>query len=685
MKKLLPLLLALVSCISVSAQLPADSGVGIGTALPLYRLDVQTGINNDGLRLRSINTGNLRLRLSNAPANKEYSFLLGGPGSAFGPGNFVITDVSRLDSARFLINGTTGNIAIGGGTTNPTEALTVNGMVQMTGMRLTHNAGANRMMVSNASGEASWLPASALSLPAGSGTTNYLAKWTPTDSALGNSQLFDNGTNVGIGTNVPQSKFEVRTTDNNDGIRILGNTTGNAALRIRNAVSAREYSLTVGGSASPYGNGNFAITNLHNPDTAVLLINGTTGNIAIGAATPSPTEKLVVGGNIEANGIRLYAGGPGLNRILMSDANGNATWRPQSSLNVTFGQGGTRNFIPKWTPTDSTLGNSSLYDSAGFVGIGNTAPLRKLDINSNGNYTGINITSPQIPSLNLTSTNGSNTGREVIRFGEPSASPGSSTVNAQIGYYRSSEAVNAGNLVLSADNAGTRPDISISKTNNGNVGIGVVNATQKLEVNGTVRSTGLIIPTNAAAGRVLTSDALGNATWQAPAAAGGSAVIYSSWITSPYNSRDTTVDGTCLRLRHIDAPSLSNTVLSQGLVTIYFRIGSIGPYQLPYISDAGAATNQINAIFNLQKIFVYRHTYNTCRFNSGIPESYPGQPVLINLPQSLEYRYVIIAGTQAGGRMALGPNEHYANSVSEIPDMGPATVIPGKIYSSVKD
>jgi hypothetical protein len=131
-------------------------------------------------------------------------------------------------------------------------------------------------------------------------------------------------------------------------------------------------------------------------------------------------------------------------------------------------------------------------------------------------------------------------------------------------------------------------------------------------------------------------------------------VIYSPWITSPYSSRDTVVDGTCLRMRHIDAPSLSALILDRGVMITYMRVGSIGPYQLPYTSDAGSATNTVNCIYNQQKILVYRHTFNTCRFNSGIAEAYPGQPVLVNLPQTLEYRYVLIPGLIAGGRMANG-------------------------------
>jgi hypothetical protein len=42
----------------------------------------------------------------------------------------------------------------------------------------------------------------------GSGTTNYIAKWTDSTS-LGNSIIYDNGTNVGIGTTAPGAKLDV--------------------------------------------------------------------------------------------------------------------------------------------------------------------------------------------------------------------------------------------------------------------------------------------------------------------------------------------------------------------------------------------------------------------------------------------------------------------------------------------
>lgn len=140
----------------------------------------------------------------------------------------------------------------------------------------------------------------------------------------------------------------------------------------------------------------------------------------------------------------------------------------------------------------------------------------------------------------------------------------------------------------------------------------------------------------------------------ATGAAGNVNVIYSAWMTSPYDSRDTTIDGTCYRVRHLDAPLLTSSILNTGTIITYFRVGSIGPYQLPYISDAGGATNSVNCFYKLGKIFVYRHTLNSCRFTSAVPEEFPGQPVMINLPQSLEYRYVIIPGGIAAAAAKRG-------------------------------
>lgn len=60
-----------------------------------------------------------------------------------------------------------------------------------------------------------------------SGTTNYLPKWTGATTLSGTSNIFDNGINVGIGTNAPTTKLDVNGT-----FRMrLGSGTANQVLK----------------------------------------------------------------------------------------------------------------------------------------------------------------------------------------------------------------------------------------------------------------------------------------------------------------------------------------------------------------------------------------------------------------------------------------------------------------------
>jgi len=71
----------------------------------------------------------------------------------------------------------------------------------------------------------------------GSGTLNYLSKWTPDGVTIGNSQIFDNGTSIGVGTASPEKFFSV------SGDMSLGDGS-NSRIFLRNANSGKQLSLT---------------------------------------------------------------------------------------------------------------------------------------------------------------------------------------------------------------------------------------------------------------------------------------------------------------------------------------------------------------------------------------------------------------------------------------------------------
>ena len=119
----------------------------------------------------------------------------------------------------------------------------------------------------------------------GTGTTNYVPKFTSA-SAIGNSQIFDNGTNVGIGTAGPSYRLDVVATSNSTYPFIVRNA-GNAEI-------GGIYS-TSGGAGQIYLFNASSVATAKISTIDASYFNG--GNLLIGTTTDSG-YKLAVNGTI---------------------------------------------------------------------------------------------------------------------------------------------------------------------------------------------------------------------------------------------------------------------------------------------------------------------------------------------------------------------------------------------------
>jgi uncharacterized protein (TIGR02145 family) len=125
----------------------------------------------------------------------------------------------------------------------------------------------------------------------GTNTTNYLSKWNGT--ALVSSNVFDNGTNVGIGTPTPDFKLDIESSTDARA-RIYSPNSSFAGFLFDN--SSQQYfmgveSVDIGSQFSVYDN----------TSQAARFRISTTGNVGIGLSIP--TEKLHVNGNVKVAGI----------------------------------------------------------------------------------------------------------------------------------------------------------------------------------------------------------------------------------------------------------------------------------------------------------------------------------------------------------------------------------------------
>lgn len=243
----------------------------------------------------------------------------------------------------------------------------------------------------------------------GSGTTNYLPKFTGT-SAIGNSLVFDNGTNVGISTTSPLAKLHVSgvvlsdfsnfgfyTAKNNNhltqnayfdgawksygssatfGSAILFQTAGqsNTALEVLvdNSISASNEALTFVSLLKIFTSGNFSLGNIVDSGfkfdvSGTTRLNGVTTIGTINAAT-TDTDRFLV----SDSGVIKYRTGV----EVLSDIGGQAVLTNPVTGTGVSGQ------VAYWSGTNTQTGSNNLFwdNTNGRLGIGTNAPNNKLEV-----------------------------------------------------------------------------------------------------------------------------------------------------------------------------------------------------------------------------------------------------------------------------------------------------------------
>jgi len=357
----------------------------------------------------------------------------------------------------------TSNTGTGGRfTTTSGLAIHTTGGVRLQGI----NEGANKILVSDAAGNATWQLPSGVGGVTGNGTVNFITKWTPTGTNIGNSLLFDDGNNVGLGTTTPTHRFDV-SHGGSTGIGITS-TSGFSVLDINAANGDAAIRFGAGGTnqwnlRNQPGTNNLEWFELGGGGSRMILQDGT-GNLGVGQGAPSYRLDVLHGG---ATGIRSQSSSS-FSVIDIDGANGDAALR--------FAKAGVNQWNIRNRPADDYLeifelgGGGSrvvVQDGTGNVGIGETtSPSYKLDV-LHGGATGIRSRSNSTFSLiDIDAANGD----AALRFAKAGVNQWNTRNRPADDYYEIFELGGGGSRFVIQDGTG-------------NVGIGeTTNPTYKLDV-----------------------------------------------------------------------------------------------------------------------------------------------------------------------------------------------------------
>ncbi len=264
-------------------------------------------------------------------------------------GNLLLLQKNSADQFRV---DPSGNIVAAGGLTATTG--TFSGNVSVAGQSVCRADGTNCPPTIN-----------------GSGTTNFVLKFTPSGNVVGNSQLQDDGTGVGVG-GVPVAGIKLSVAGN------IGMSSGSYLSAINNGTGAvlrtSRSDNTQVGQIKTNGWGNFSTSSglavgydWPNSPQSGLIVNG---NLGIGIA--APLGKVQIATNDDTNPTSVSAW-DARHFVVGQPANAGA-------VGISYNNTGGYGIIDALSPGVAWK-NLILQSGGGNVGIGTLAPSQRLEVN----------------------------------------------------------------------------------------------------------------------------------------------------------------------------------------------------------------------------------------------------------------------------------------------------------------
>ncbi|MFA5125369.1 MAG: hypothetical protein WC473_06155, partial [Patescibacteria group bacterium] len=543
---------AQIQCIwSMGAAYDCDiAGNTLGTLYGMaYSYSTTTGIGTlAGHELIIANNGTIGIELGlTGKAKFASNVTIGGTLGVTGAATFTVAPtVSAFSTAGVVVNSAAGLLSTSatldetlGGTGQTTYATgdILYASAANTLSKLTAGTSGYVLTAHGAGTAPTW--AAAAGGFTGGGTANYVARWTGATS-LGTGVLYDNGTNVGIGTAAPTSLLNLYTTTDTTPLYVIGDNAGGAI-----SIQVDGYGSGVtggGGIVGRYSRGTFASpsTVLAGDRLTYFVSRGYTGS---SFESGSSIDFRVGTGTISSASLPSYIsfftrpdGATGRVEVMRIDQNGNVgigTTGPVNALDVYSGQGihiqagtptstaaalynvggtlywngtalgsggggtitgsGTANYVARWT-AGTTLGTGVLVDTGTYVGIGTLTPNTNLSVyNANESTTLTNFTQA-LTNSGINIITNQTTGAYTPGVFWSTSDNNATKPKAGIWMYSTA----AG----SALQFGTSNALATGITNQsmtidtaGNVGIGSTAPTKTLDVVGTGKiSTSLVVP-----------------------------------------------------------------------------------------------------------------------------------------------------------------------------------------------